>query len=207
MARASTWSGAPLTKQRTTSRPDSSCTRWKVAISLYSESNGSSARRGKLLSRLAPSRSRPSRRGRRARPPSGRRSSRRPSRRRRRRGSSASGTGRAAHRSCRPSAGSSPPSSSRSPRSCSGGPAIASSTAVIWFSVSVPVLSELIAEVAPSVSVERRRFTIAFAFASSCVPIERIVVTTAGRPVGIAAIANASAAVKTVLKRLAAGAG
>ena len=61
-------------------------------------------------------------------------------------------------------------------------------------------MSELIAEVAPSVSVERRRFTIAFAFASSCVPIERMVVTTAGSPVGIAAIANASAAVKTVLK-------
>ncbi len=63
----------------------------------------------------------------------------------------------------------------------------------------MPVLSELITEVAPSVSVERRRLTIAFAFASSWVPIERIVVTTAGRPVGIAAIANASAAVKTVL--------
>ena len=49
VARASTWSGAPLTKQRTMSRPDSSCTRWKEAISLYSESNGSSARRGKFL--------------------------------------------------------------------------------------------------------------------------------------------------------------
>ena len=49
MARASTWSGAPLTKQRTMSRPDSSFIRWNVAISLYSESNGSSARRGKSL--------------------------------------------------------------------------------------------------------------------------------------------------------------
>ena len=33
-ARASSWSGAPLTKQRTTSRPDSSGIRWNVAISL-----------------------------------------------------------------------------------------------------------------------------------------------------------------------------
>ena len=66
--------------------------------------------------------------------------------------------------------------------------------------MSVPVLSELIAEVEPSVSVERRRFTMAPASASRRVPIERIVVTTAGRPVGIAAIANAMAAVKTVSK-------
>ena len=61
-------------------------------------------------------------------------------------------------------------------------------------------MSELIADVAPSVSVDRSRLTIAFAFARSCVPIERIVVTTAGRPVGIAAIAKAIAAVKTVWK-------
>ena len=40
---------------------------------------------------------------------------------------------------------------------------------------------------------------IAFASASLCVPIERIAVTTAGKPVGIAAIANAIAARKTVL--------
>ena len=44
--RASSWSGAPLTNARTTSRPDSSCIRWNVAISLYAESNGSSATRG-----------------------------------------------------------------------------------------------------------------------------------------------------------------
>ncbi len=56
------------------------------------------------------------------------------------------------------------------------------------------------AEVEPSVSVERSRFMMAFAFASVCVPIERIAVTTAGRPVGIAAMANAIAARKTVLK-------
>ena len=64
----------------------------------------------------------------------------------------------------------------------------------------MPVLSEQIAEVEPSVSVERRRFTIAFARASICVPSERMVVTTAGRPVGIAEMANAIAAVKTSLK-------
>ncbi len=64
----------------------------------------------------------------------------------------------------------------------------------------MPVLSELIAEVEPSVSVERNRFMIAFAFANICVPYDRIVVTTAGRPVGIAEIANAIAAVNTVSK-------
>src|SRR4029453_7841007 len=77
-------------------------------------------------------------------------------------------------------------------------PGIVSSTAVIWLSVSVPVLSELIADVDPSVSVDRRRFTIAFDRASIWVPSERIVVTTAGRPVGIAEIAKAIAAVNTV---------
>ena len=43
-------------------------------------------------------------------------------------------------------------------------------TAVIWFRVSVPVLSELIAEVEPSVSVDCSRFMIAPALASACVP-------------------------------------
>jgi hypothetical protein len=81
-------------------------------------------------------------------------------------------------------------------------PGIASSTAVIWLSVSVPVLSELIADVDPSVSAERNRFTIAFAAASIRVPSERIAVTTAGRPVGIAEMANAIAAVKTAVKSL-----
>ena len=64
----------------------------------------------------------------------------------------------------------------------------------------MPVLSEQIAEVAPSVSVERSRLMIALASASSRVPRDRIVVTTAGRPVGIAAIANATATVKTSVK-------
>ena len=43
--RASSTSGAPLTKQRTTFLPSSSIS-WKVAISLYSESNGTSPTRG-----------------------------------------------------------------------------------------------------------------------------------------------------------------
>src|SRR3954471_12978582 len=76
---------------------------------------------------------------------------------------------------------------------------MASSTAVIWLSVSVPVLSGLIAGVEPSVSVERRRFMMALALASVCVPFERMAVTTAGKPVGMAAIAKAIAARNTVL--------
>ena len=49
-------------------------------------------------------------------------------------------------------------------------PMMVSWTAVIWLSVSVPVLSELIAEVDPSVSVDCSRFMIAPALASACVP-------------------------------------
>jgi hypothetical protein len=51
-------------------------------------------------------------------------------------------------------------------------------------------LSEQIADVEPSVSTDRSRLTIAPFAASACVPSESIVVTTAGRPVGIAAIAR-----------------
>ena len=54
----------------------------------------------------------------------------------------------------------------------------------------MPVLSEQIADVEPSVSTERNRLTIAPFAASAWVPSESIVVTTAGRPVGIAAIAR-----------------
>ncbi len=54
----------------------------------------------------------------------------------------------------------------------------------------MPVLSEQIADVEPSVSTERRRFTIAPFAASACVPSESTVVTTAGSPVGIAATAR-----------------
>ena len=54
----------------------------------------------------------------------------------------------------------------------------------------MPVLSEQIADVEPRVSTDRSRFTIAPFAASACVPSESTVVTTAGRPVGIAAIAR-----------------
>ena len=57
----------------------------------------------------------------------------------------------------------------------------------------MPVLSELMAEVEPSVSTERRRLTMAPAAASVVVPPERIAVTTAGRPVGMAETEKAMA--------------
>ena len=76
------------------------------------------------------------------------------------------------------------------------------STAVIWFIVSVPVLSELIADVKPSVSTDGRSFTIAFSFASSTLPSERTTWTTIGSASGIAAIASATAVLKSVVPRL-----
>ena len=51
-------------------------------------------------------------------------------------------------------------------------------------------MSELIADVEPSVSTERSRLTMAPTAASAVVPDDRIVVTTAGRPVGIAETEN-----------------
>ena len=63
----------------------------------------------------------------------------------------------------------------------------------------MPVLSELIAEVDPSVWVEASRFMIAPAFASCSVPQARMVVTTVGSPTGIAAMAKATAALKTAM--------
>jgi hypothetical protein len=75
---------------------------------------------------------------------------------------------------------------------------IAISMAVIWLRVSVPVLSELIADVEPSVSIERNRFTIAPALAIVVVPAASRKVTTAGRPVGMAATANATPVRKSV---------
>ena len=57
----------------------------------------------------------------------------------------------------------------------------------------MPVLSELIADVEPSVSTERSRLTMAPLAASDVVPIDRMAVTTAGRPVGMADTENAIA--------------
>ena len=62
---------------------------------------------------------------------------------------------------------------------------------IIWFSVSVPVLSVLIALVAPSVSTSVRFLTTAFASASCFAPIDSRPETNAGMPVGIAEIAIA----------------
>ena len=68
------------------------------------------------------------------------------------------------------------------------------STAVIWFMVSVPVLSELIAEVNPSVSTEGRSLTIALRLARSTPPSDRMVWVTVGRASGMAAMASETAA-------------
>ena len=65
--------------------------------------------------------------------------------------------------------------------------------------MSVPVLSVLIAEVEPSVSVEGSRFMIAPALASISVPQARMVVTTMGSATGIAAMAKATAALKVAM--------
>ena len=74
------------------------------------------------------------------------------------------------------------------------------SRAVILFSVSVPVLSEQIADTDPSVSTDGSRLTIAFCYASTLVPMEYRVVTTAGRPVGMAEMASATPARKSSSK-------
>lgn len=52
----------------------------------------------------------------------------------------------------------------------------------IWLVVSVPVLSEQITEVQPSVSTDGRLRTMAFFLAILLVPSARQVVMTAGRP-------------------------
>ena len=65
--------------------------------------------------------------------------------------------------------------------------------AVIWFSVSVPVLSEQITVVQPSVSTAESFFRIARFCAIRHMPIASVTVTTAGRPSGIAATASATA--------------
>ena len=70
--------------------------------------------------------------------------------------------------------------------------------AVILFNVNVPVLSEQITEVDPSVSTAGSRLTIALRRAISRVPIDNNAVTTAGSPVGIAATANATPVMNNV---------
>src|SRR5215203_4196973 len=62
---------------------------------------------------------------------------------------------------------------------------VTTSTAVIWLRVSVPVLSELIAEVKPSVSTDGRSFTIALRLARSMPPSDRMVWVTVGSASGM----------------------
>ena len=63
--------------------------------------------------------------------------------------------------------------------------------------VSVPVLSELMAEVEPSVSTAGSVFMMACFFAMATEPIERIVVTTAGSASGIEPTARATPIAKS----------
>ena len=67
---------------------------------------------------------------------------------------------------------------------------------LIWFVVKVPVLSEQITFVQPSVSTLGRFLTIAFFWAIFLVPRARHAVITAARPSGIAATASATAILK-----------
>ena len=62
---------------------------------------------------------------------------------------------------------------------------------IISFIVRVPVLSVLMALVAPRVSTSVRFFTTAFASASCLAPIDSRPETNAGRPVGMAEMAIA----------------
>ena len=62
----------------------------------------------------------------------------------------------------------------------------------------MPVLSELIAEVEPSVSTDTSSLTMAFSPASSFAPAERITCRTVGSAVGIAAMASAMAVMNSV---------
>ena len=64
------------------------------------------------------------------------------------------------------------------------------STTFILFSVSVPVLSEHITLLLPNVSTAGSFLIIAFLFAILVTAIERIIVTIAGKPSGIAATAK-----------------
>ncbi len=64
---------------------------------------------------------------------------------------------------------------------------------VIWFWVKVPVLSEQITVVEPSVSTDDRRRISAWRAIISRMPNARVTVTTAGKPSGTAATARLTA--------------
>ena len=67
--------------------------------------------------------------------------------------------------------------------------------AVISLRVKVPVLSEQMTEVAPSVSTAGRRRITALRAAMRCTPIARVMVMTAGRPSGMTPTARATTAI------------
>ena len=67
------------------------------------------------------------------------------------------------------------------------------STTVMRFCVSVPVLSEQMTVVLPSVSTEGRLRTMAFCLANFCTPRASTMVDTAGSPSGMAATARLTA--------------
>ena len=67
--------------------------------------------------------------------------------------------------------------------------------AAISLRVKVPVLSEQMTEVAPSVSTAGRRRITALRAAMRCTPIARVMVITAGRPSGITPTARATTAI------------
>ena len=62
--------------------------------------------------------------------------------------------------------------------------------------VNVPVLSEAIISVEPSVSTAGNLRTMAFFLDKTCVPSARTIVTMAGKPYGIAATARATDVIK-----------
>ena len=67
--------------------------------------------------------------------------------------------------------------------------------AVISLRVRVPVLSEQITEVAPSVSTAGRRRITALRAAMRCTPMASVMVITAGRPSGMTPTARATTAI------------
>jgi len=73
---------------------------------------------------------------------------------------------------------------------------VTSSTAVISFFVSVPVLSEHTVDTEPSVSTAGSLRTMAFLEAMLLTPSAMVMVTTAGRPSGMMATAMATDARK-----------
>ena len=186
LQRASTASGAPFTTTRVPAPPGSG---WAVAMYLWDESNGTSAPRGAASRHARTTAELPARPssatsvgspiapGPAGSPP----------------GSGRASLARTIARARRSLAGSAAGSGGTGRSACP----VHSSVAVIWFNVSVPVLSLQMTVVDPRVSTEASCLTIALRFAIRCAPTARVTVTTAGRPSGIAATASATASSST----------